>query len=66
MTDNLKLLAKDWADSVRAKNTVLQRQILGMALLDTKLDRFIDQHKDGWLGQEGEFARVLARVLNQL
>jgi hypothetical protein len=54
---NFEDLAQDYA-----REPERARQLVAWALLIPGIDTFIDQHKDGWQGVNGEFARILARV----
>ena len=42
------------------------RKCVGYALVLQTIEDIIVQYKDGWLGVEGQFARVVARCLSQL
>ena len=39
------------------------RNAISLAIVDPKVDEFINMHKDGWQGTSGEFARVLCVCL---
>lgn len=43
-----------------------KNKLIGLALMSPNLNGFIEKHKDGWLGEEGNFARVLSRVLQSI
>ena len=37
---------------------------ISLAIENQEVDSFINVHKDGWIGINGEFARVLDRCIN--
>ena len=39
------------------------RKAISLAIENQDFDSFIDKHKDGWIGIDGEFARVLCIIL---
>ena len=39
-----------------------RRMLVAAALGNPELNKFIDEHKEGWIGVPGEFARTLANV----
>lgn len=42
------------------------RELIAAALTDPDLDYWVDQYKDGWIGNNGKFARTMARVLQTI
>lgn len=59
MIENLYTLSQHFADA----DQQAKRRIVAEALVDPDITAFVDQHKDGWVGITGNFARVLACVL---
>jgi hypothetical protein len=49
--------------TVVSRNT--QLEIIGRCLLLTSIEEIIDIYKNGWLGPEGNLARIIARMLSQ-
>lgn len=49
-----------------AKTPDIKRQVLASALAHPQLDSFVLEHSEGWNGTVGNFARVLARVIQSL
>jgi hypothetical protein len=43
-----------------------RRMLIARALQSNELEKFIDMHKDGWTGVAGDFARVMARVVQAI
>lgn len=43
-----------------------KRELVASALVDPTVDDYIHEHKEGWVGPYGPFARVLARVMYAL
>ena len=58
----LEALAHEYA----ASSGYFQRVVVGTAISHPKLDEFISAYSKGWLSVEGQFARVLARVLQAM
>jgi hypothetical protein len=56
----------DSLSELYSQGTTPVRELVAAALVDPNLDYWIDQHKDGWLGNSGKFARTLARVLQTI
>ena len=42
------------------------RWAVGRALDIPSIDEIVAQYKDGWLGDRGRFARIVARCLSQI
>lgn len=59
-------LARAWADFEQQGNRSEQNRCVGRAIMMDGVEDFIDQHKDGWLGVQGAFARRVARALSQI
>ena len=59
MSATLSELALYWNTATTDR---LSLRIVSYALLNPDLDDYIDQHKEGWIGVDGKFARILARV----
>ena len=58
---HMQALAKDFGF---AKSKEEKSVIIGLALTDMSVcESFINAYKQGWLGNEGQFARILARIL---
>ena len=55
-------LATAWAANPPSEEKLL---LISTALRAGRpaLDEFINDNKDGWLGEDGKFARVLAKVI---
>ena len=49
-----------------AKTRAYKLYYISLALSLPDIDDHINKYKDGWLGTEGRFARVIARMLSQL
>jgi hypothetical protein len=61
MTHNLDSLAIHYSQGTKSV-----RELVAAALIDPDLDYWVDQHKEGWLGINGKFARTIARVLQTI
>lgn len=60
--NELEALAHEYA----ANHGYFQRVVVGTAISHPALDEFIQSYSKGWLSVEGQFARVLARVLQAM
>ena len=58
--------AVDFADLVVEFSNGDQRKAIGAAIASPNVNAFIDAHKEGWIGDEGKFARVIARALSTI
>ena len=57
----------DWLVSIIAKSEESDLKYwVGRALCIETIEEIAAQYKDGWLGDHGRFARVVARCLSQL
>lgn len=48
------------------QGTTPVRELVSEALTIEYLDHWIDQHKDGWQGPSGAFARLMCRVIQTI
>lgn len=57
----LESLAKQYANN--ESDAKIIRVIIGKGIVHPDVNTFIDHHKDGWIGTNGKFARILCVAL---
>lgn len=66
-SSDVNVTSHELAEQFCAAKTVEGKQrVIAQGLSMPNLNEFIELHKEGWLGAEGKFARVLARVLQAI
>jgi hypothetical protein len=58
--DKLEKLAIEYKYST---DPMTIRKIISLAIENRDIETFINENKDGWIGVNGEFARVLCIIL---